>query len=224
MKRIGIVEDDRGLNGGIVLALKNDEYDFVQTYSIGEAEKLDWNNLDLLILDVNLPDGNGFDLLRKIRQNYELPVILLTANDTEMDEVRGLQLGADDYITKPFSLMVLRARIETVLKRRGSVESHLFENDVFRFDFDKLVFRKNDQSVELSRTEQKLLKVLIDNRGRKLTRTMLIDAVWTDGAEFVDENALSVSIKRLRDKLEENPAKPEYIQTVYGIGYIWRNQ
>lgn len=224
MKHIGIVEDDRGLNGGIVLALKNDEYDFVQTYSIGEAEKLDWNNLDLLILDVNLPDGNGFELLRKIRQNYELPVILLTANDTEMDEVRGLQLGADDYITKPFSLMVLRARIETVLKRRGRVESHLFENDVFRFDFDKLVFRKNNQSVELSRTEQKLLKVLIDNRGRKLTRNMLIDAVWTDGAEFVDENALSVSIKRLRDKLEENPAKPEYIQTVYGIGYIWRNQ
>ena len=182
------------------------------------------NSLDLLILDVNLPDGNGFDFLQKIRQNYDLPVILLTANDTEMDEVRGLQMGADDYITKPFSLMVLRARIETVLNRRGGMNRLLFENGRFSFDFDKLVFRKNNQSVELSRTEQKLLKVLIDNRGRKLTRGMLMDAVWTDEAEFVDENALSVSIKRLRDKLEDNPAKPEYIQTVYGIGYIWRNQ
>lgn len=224
MKHIGIVEDDRGLNSGIVLALKNDEYDFIQAYSIGEAEEIDMNSLDLLILDVNLPDGNGFGFLQKIRQNYDLPVILLTANDTEMDEVRGLQLGADDYITKPFSLMVLRARIETVLNRRGGTNRFLFENGMFSFDFDKLVFRKNNQSVELSRTEQKLLKVLIDNRGRKLTRSMLMDAVWTDEAEFVDENALSVSIKRLRDKLEDNPAKPEYIQTVYGIGYIWRNQ
>ncbi len=223
MKYIGIVEDDRGLNSGIVLALKTNEYDFIQAYSLAEAKEMDMDSLDLLILDVNLPDGNGFDFLQTIKNRYDLPVIMLTANDTEMDEVRALQIGADDYITKPFSLMVLRARIDTVLKRIGKKGQLVYENEVFRFDFDKLIFSKNERKVELSRTEQKLLKVLVENRGRKLTRNMLMDAVWSNEAEFVDENALSVSIKRLRDKLEENPAKPEYIQTVYGIGYIWRN-
>ncbi len=214
MKYIGIVEDDRGLNSGIVLALKTNEYDFIQAYSLAEAKEMDMDSLDLLILDVNLPDGNGFDFLQTIKNRYDLPVIMLTANDTEMDEVRALQIGADDYITKPFSLMVLRARIDTVLKRIGKKGQLVYE---------KLIFSKNERKVELSRTEQKLLKVLVENRGRKLTRNMLMDAVWSNEAEFVDENALSVSIKRLRDKLEENPAKPEYIQTVYGIGYIWRN-
>lgn len=223
MKHIGIVEDDRGLNSGIVLALKTNEYDFIQAYSLAEAKEMDMDSLDLLILDVNLPDGNGFEFLQTIKNRYDLPVIMLTANDTEMDEVRALQIGADDYITKPFSLMVLRARIDTVLKRIGKKGQLVYENEVFRFDFDKLIFSKNERKVELSRTEQKLLKVLVENHGRKLTRNMLMDAVWSDEAEFVDENALSVSIKRLRDKLEENPAKPEYIQTVYGIGYIWRN-
>ncbi len=223
MKYIGIVEDDRGLNSGIVLALKTNEYDFIQAYSLAEAKEMDMDSLDLLILDVNLPDGNGFDFLQTIKNRYDLPVIMLTANDSKMDEVRALQIGADDYITKPFSLMVLRARIDTVLKRIGKKGQLVYENEVFRFDFDKLIFSKNERKVELSRTEQKLLKVLVENRGRKLTRNMLMDAVWSNEAEFVDENALSVSIKRLRDKLEENPAKPEYIQTVYGIGYIWRN-
>lgn len=223
MKRIAIVEDDKGLNSGIVLALKNEEYDFVQAYTVKQAELLDLGSLDLLILDVNLPDGNGFDFLQRICQNHDIPVIMLTANDMEMDEVRGLQLGADDYITKPFSLMVLRARIENVLKRKGKDNKLIFENKKFRFDFDKLVFSKNGQEIGLSRTEQKLLKLLVDNCGRNLTRSMLVDAVWTNGADYVDENALSVSIKRLRDKLEDNPAKPEYIQTVYGIGYVWRN-
>lgn len=223
MKRIAIVEDDKGLNSGIVLALKNEEYDFVQAYTVREAGQLDADSLDLLILDVNLPDGNGFDVLQKIRQNHDLPVIMLTANDMEMDEVRGLQLGADDYITKPFSLMVLRARIENVLKRNKKEPRLVFENGKYRFDFDKMLFYRDGQKIELSRTEQKLLKFMVDNRGRNLTRSMLIDAVWTGEADYVDENALSVTVKRLRDKLEENPAKPEYIQTVYGIGYVWRN-
>lgn len=223
MKRIAILEDDKGLNSGIVLALKNEEFDFVQVYTVEEAQQLELDSFDLLILDVNLPDGNGFDFLQEMRQSHDLPVIMLTANDMEMDEVRGLQLGADDYITKPFSLMVLRARIENVLKRKENGGKMVFENEKYRFDFNKLVFCKNGQKIELSRTEQKLLKLLIDNRGRNLTRSFLVDAVWTDGADYVDENALSVAVKRLRDKLEDNPAKPEYIQTVYGIGYAWRN-
>ena len=145
MKYIGIVEDDRGLNSGIVLALKTNEYDFIQAYSLAEAKEMDMDSLDLLILDVNLPDGNGFDFLQTIKNRYDLPVIMLTANDTEMDEVRALQIGADDYITKPFSLMVLRARIDTVLKRIGKKGQLVYENEVFRFDFDKLIFSKNER-------------------------------------------------------------------------------
>lgn len=223
MINIAIIEDDKGLNSGIALALKNDNYVFHQFMSVTEAQKgMHLDLMDIIILDINLPDGSGFDLLSIIRKKSDVPVIILTANDLEMDEVRGFNLGADDYITKPFSLMVLRARIENVLKRRGRAGKCTYESDIFRFDFGNMRFFKRDEEIELSKTEQKLLKVLIENRGHQVLREMLVDYVWTDGAEYVDENALSVTIKRLRDKLEDEPGKPEFIQTVYGIGYIWR--
>ncbi|AKL97323.1 sensory transduction protein RegX3 [Clostridium aceticum] len=177
---------------------------------------------DLILLDVNLPDGSGFDLCKKIRQHSSVPIVFLTANDMEIDEVTGLELGGDDYVTKPFSLMVLRARV-SVLLRRGKKENKDEKINLgnFYFDFSSMRFYKNDMKIELSKTEQKLLKTLVVNRGNVMERSTLIDKVWTDDANFVDENALSVTIKRLRNKLEDNPVKPQYIQTVYGIGYIW---
>lgn len=185
-------------------------------------QKLAEMQFDLLILDINLPDGSGLDLLRMRRaQGDATPTILLTANDLEMDEVTGLEAGADDYITKPFSLAILRARVQAQL-RRGSVRSSSqMEVGPFLFDFERMNFRKNGMAVELSKTEQKLLRVLVENRGHAVPRATLVDRVWTDGAEFVEENALSVTVKRLRTKLEKDPAKPEYLKTVYGIGYIW---
>ena len=223
MRRIAIIEDDKGLNNGIVLALKGEEYQFLQYYSLHEAKSdAAVEKADLIILDINLPDGNGFEYLREIRKQSEVPVIILTANDLELDEVMGLELGADDYITKPFSLMVLRARIKKALKKEKSSQSNIYENEVFSFDFDRMKFCKSQQKIELSKTEQKLLRLLIENKGITLSRTKLVDYIWTDGTEYVDENALSVTVKRLRDKLEDNPAKPQYIQTVYGIGYVWR--
>ena len=185
-------------------------------------QKLAEMQFDLLILDINLPDGSGLDLLRMRRaQGDATPTILLTANDLEMDEVTGLEAGADDYITKPFSLAILRARVQAQL-RRGSVQSSSqMEVGPFLFDFERMNFRKNGMAVELSKTEQKLLRVLVENRGHAVPRATLVDRVWTDGAEFVEENALSVTVKRLRTKLEKDPAKPEYLKTVYGIGYIW---
>lgn len=223
MRNIAIIEDDRGLNNGIVLALKNENYHFAQYYSLSQAkkDKLD-SDIDLIILDINLPDGNGFEYLKELRKNSDVAVIILTAHDLETDEVMGLELGADDYITKPFSLMVLRARIEKVLMRKKMPAKKVWCIDDLLFDFEQMHFEKSGQEIELSKTEQKLLHILVENKGTTLTRERLVDRIWTDGAEYVNENALSVTIKRLRDKIEETPSKPQYIQTVYGIGYVWR--
>ena len=180
-------------------------------------EALGKGRFDLLLLDVNLPDGSGLELLRQVRG--QVPVILLTANDLETDIVTGLESGAEDYITKPFSLAVLRARVNAQL-RRGKRDARV-EVGPFVFDFDRMEFRKDGKALELSKTEQKLLRLLVENRGATVPRERLVDRIWTDGAEYVDENALSVTVKRLRGKLEENPSAPQYLKTVYGIGYTW---
>lgn len=225
MNHILIVEDDRALSNGIVLALKDDNCSFVQVYDIRTAKKqMKSISFDLVILDINLPDGNGLGLLTDVRKTLALPVIVLTANDMETDIITGFELGADDYITKPFSLMVLRARVGVQLRRGRQQLSETKQIDNFSFSFEKMEFLKDGKLIELSKTEQKLLRVLIENRGNTISRSDLVDRIWTDGAEYVDENALSVTIKRLRDKLEEVPSAPQYIKTVYGIGYTWVGQ
>ncbi|CAN4005623.1 ribosomal protein S18-alanine N-acetyltransferase, partial [Dysosmobacter welbionis] len=162
--------------------------------SLADAgELLSRRSFDLLILDINLPDGNGLDLLRALRRESEVPVILLTANDLETDIVAGLELGADDYITKPFSLAVLRARVNTQLRRTAAPQAERVQLDGFTFDFGRMEFSRNGVPVELSKTEQKLLRLLVEHRGQTLTRAALVDRIWTDGAEYVDENALSVT-------------------------------
>ena len=145
-------------------------------------------------------------------------MILLTANDTDKDIVTGLEQGADDYITKPFSLAVLRARVNTQLRKTNhGNDLGVFSDGIYAFDYNNMVFSVNGKTVELSKTEQRLLRVLTDNTGITVKRETLIDRLWTDGAEYVDENALSVTVKRLRDKLSAQ----EKIKTVYGIGYSW---
>lgn len=222
MKDLLIVEDDPTLGEGIRLALQAPELRPQLCLSLADAgELLSRRSFDLLILDINLPDGNGLDLLRALRRESEVPVILLTANDLETDIVAGLELGADDYITKPFSLAVLRARVNAQLRRSTPKVSPTLSVGPFTFDFERMDFRRDGRFVELSKTEQKLLRVLVENRGHAVPRATLVDRVWTDGAEFVEENALSVTVKRLRSKLEADPSKPEYLKTVYGIGYTW---
>ncbi len=222
LKQIMIVEDDKALSNGIALALQNNEINTLQYHNIKTARSsLAKDIVDLLILDINLPDGSGLDLLCEVKKSSNIPVVLLTANDMETDIVTGLEMGADDYITKPFSLAVLRARVNTQLRKQTVANTNCFQQDGFAFNFDKMEFVKESVPIELSKTEQKLLRVLVDNRGSTLERSLLVDRIWTDGAEYVDENALSVTIKRLRGKLEDTPAKPQYIKTVYGIGYTW---
>ena len=223
MKHILLLEDDAALGQGIRYALENDGVQVELCTALSQAQGiLPSRDFDLLILDVNLPDGSGLDLLRDVRRRHSsVPVILLTANDLETDIVVGLESGADDYITKPFSLAVLRARVNAQLRRGTPVRTATVELEGFSFDFEWMEFRKNGQLIELSKTEQRLLRVLTENRGRVLSRETLLERVWPGGGEYVEENALSVTVKRLRDKLEDTPSKPRFLRTVYGIGYTW---
>lgn len=222
MKRILIIEDDRDLNQGLCLALQNSAHQIVSCFDLQSGRRvLAEQMVDLILLDINLPDGNGLTFLQELRKGSAVPVILLTANDTEMDVVIGLEHGADDYITKPFSLAILRARVSAQLRRAEQTDTahNRIVLDQFVFDFDRMKFQKEGQLIELSKIEQKLLRLLVENKGVTLSRAMLVDRIWTDGAEYVDENALSVTIKRLRDKLDA----ASYIKTVYGVGYVWKD-
>lgn len=215
--KIIIVEDDAVLAAGLGRALASQQRDIRTCGRLEDARKLtEGSTPALIILDVNLPDGSGYAFLKELRQQSDVPVIMLNANDMETDIVSGLEMGADDYITKPFSLAVLRARVNTQLRRKTPQQTAVCLGR-YRFDFQRMKFYADGRLVELSKTEQKLLRILVENRGITLSRGTLVDRVWTDGAEYVDENALSVTVKRLRDKLG---AKDD-IKTVYGRGYMW---
>lgn len=222
--KILIVEDDRGLNQGIALALKEEGVEFFSAFTLAQAQKI-WENevIDMVLLDINLPDGSGYELLKEIRRTSQIPVLMLTANDLEIDEVTGFSLGADDYITKPFSLMVLRARVERMRFRIRQTESYGYEDERFQFFYDEMRYLADGQEIVLSKTEQKLLKLFTEHIGQTLTREQLIDTLWTGDRKYVDENALSVTVNRLRRKLEGKDRECP-IQTVYGLGYVWEKR
>ena len=219
---IMILEDDTALCNGIELALAAPERQFAPCHNIAAAKKaLQINSPGLFILDINLPDGSGLDFCKGLRSaGYTAPILMLTANDTELDMVTGLENGADDYVTKPFSLAVLRARVDALLRRGIYKNSNNYEG-IFTFDFETLRFDKNGQAIELSKTEARLLQLLYANKGQTIPRERLLELIWPDGTEYVDENALSVAVRRLRAKLEDDPSNPQYIKTVHGIGYKW---
>lgn len=223
-----LVEDDKSLSEGIALVFQGQEYHFVQAFNCKEARRaVKEQPFDLILMDIGLPDGNGIALCREFRERMDVPILFLTANDTEFDEVAGLEAGANDYITKPFSLAVLRARVAAALRagqsKAGQSKGCIVIDD-FKFDFDNLAFYKGGQELFLSRTEQRLLRILTEHPGRRWERESLLSRLWGNDGEFVDENALSVTVKRLRDKLEEDSAHPKYIKTVYGVGYMWYNE
>jgi len=217
-----ILEDDTALCNGVELALAAPGRRFLSCHSIAAAKAtLQKSSPDLFILDINLPDGSGLTFCSELRATgFTAPVLMLTANDTELDMVTGFQSGADDYVAKPFSLAVLRARIDALL-RRGSYSADKTFTGHFAFDFEALRFEKSGQAIELSKTEARLLQLLFTNKGQTVPRERLLTQIWPDGTEYVDENALSVAVRRLRAKLEDDPSNPQYIKTVHGIGYKW---
>lgn len=223
-KYILILEDDEDLAEGITLSLQNDELSFTICKTILEAKhEIKKQSYDLFILDINLPDGSGLNFCKELRKVSKKPIALLTAKDMELDIVKGLECGADDYITKPFSLMVLRARIRALLRRNIPEQKTEYRNGIFYFRFDSMEFYKNGNAIELSKTEQRILYLLVTNARQVLSRERLLQWVWPDGTEYVEDNALSVGIRRLRDKLEDNSSDPAFIKTVYGRGYIWED-
>lgn len=212
LANVYIIEDDVAMNQGIAIVLGNEAYEYRQFFSFGEITDIE--QADLVILDMNLPDGSGLEYLKRLRQTSDVPVLILTANDTELDEVMGLMLGADDYVTKPFSLRALRLRASNLLARTAVKSAdapvNRYEKYGLVLDFGNLMFRKNGREIEFSKTEIRLLKYFVENEGITFSKDRLITYVW-QSEQFVDENVLSVSVKRLRDKIEHSGKKLEIL-------------
>lgn len=222
MKHILIIEDDRGLNRGISFTMEKEGFAVSSAHSVGEGEeRLQEATPDLIILDVNLPDGSGFDLCQRIRASSQVPIIFLTAKDMELDMVMGFEMGGDDYITKPFSLMVLKARVNALLRRSQATQPRELMFGSVRFNLDAMKVYRNEQEVSMSATEYKLTLFLAKNAGMIMTKEQLLESLWDVDGQFVDSNTLAVNIRRLRTKLEETPSTPRIIKTVHGVGYVW---
>ena len=226
-ERILIVEDDRALSRGLEFTLGNQGYRVLTADTLSRAEAVIREaGTDLLLLDIGLPDGSGFDLCRRVRSSGEifadLPVIFLTACDEEVHVVMGLDLGGDDYITKPFRVNELLSRIQAVLRRRNGRQGIRNLEEGLTVDMDRHTVLRDGQTVPLTSTEYRLLRFLYENRGAVLLRERILEQLWDTDGHFVDENTLSVYIRRLREKLEEDPGNPRYIETVRGLGYRWK--
>lgn len=212
-----IVEDDRFILEGLILSLKDEGFELVSASSFKEAsalieEKL--NRMELILLDVTLPDGSGFDLFQMIRRRSDVPILFLTAIDDEIHKVMALEQGADDYITKPFHIRELIARMRAVMRRYKGNETTLIQIGDNRIDLTRGKIWQNGQEVILTAMEYKLLLIFVNNRTQLLTRDQILDTLYDDLGEYVSDNTLTVYIKRLRDKLG-----PDFIETVRGIGY-----
>lgn len=219
MKRIFLVEDDKAIAKNLMLLLRS--YGFAVTHASTRKEALDTfagNKYDLALIDISLPDGNGFTVCTEIKETKNIPVIFLTASGDEASVVTGLNIGADDYITKPFRPRELIARIESALRKSGQSES-AFEICGLHVDTTSGIVKKNGNEIFLSALEYRLLLVFINNPKSIITRSRLLDELWDAAGEFVNDNTLTVYIKRLREKIEDVPTKPQIILTVRGTGY-----
>ncbi len=219
MNKILLVEDDSGIVENLTCFLNGQGYT-VKNASGQEAALalLENENFDLALLDISLTDGNGFSLCSAIKSKYKIPVIFLTASGDEYSTVAGFEVGADDYIAKPFRPRELAMRIKNILRLTALGESHVTLGNV-TVDTVKGTAEKNGHDLYLSALEYRLLLVFINNRGAVLTRTKLLGEIWDVAGDFVNDNTLTVYIKRLREKLEDDPTEPKIIKTVRGMGY-----
>ncbi len=224
MRRIFFVEDDLNLITGLSFALKKQGYELVIARTSAEAERL-WQegNYDLVILDISLPDGSGFDLCKRIRSTSKVPIMFLTAADEETDIIMGLDIGGDDYITKPFKLAVFLSRINAILRRSenfNQAKTELYSNGI-RVQLLKGEVYKQGIPIELTASEYKLLCLFMENPDIVLSPEQILSKLWDCDANYIDNNTLTVYIRRLRTKIEDNPALPKNIVTVRRMGYKW---
>lgn len=219
---IFLLEDDEAIGIGLTYSLENEGYNVTLAKSVKEAEKIiDEKEFSLYILDLILPDGSGYDVCKRIKAKGDLPVIFLTAYDDEVNVIMGFELGADDYISKPFRVKELMLRIKSVMRRYSNETSDgIIKINSLKINTNEAKVYKNNEEIILTAMEYRLLLILLSNRGKVLSRTALLENIWDVAGDFVEDNTLTVYIKRLRDKIEEDPAKPEFIKTVRGLGYV----
>ena len=224
MNRILLLEDDLSLINGLSFALKKQGFEIEIARTIKEAGEY-WRKgrYHLLILDVSLPDGSGFDFCQTVRKESEVPIIFLTASDEEMNIIMGLDIGGDDYITKPFKLGVLLSRVNALLRRTKNIGKNATElvSNGIKINLLQSQVYKNGEQIELTAGEYKLLCLFIQNPNIVLTKERILEKLWDCDANFIDSSTLTVYIRRLRMKVEKNPSEPEMILTVRGMGYKW---
>lgn len=218
--RILVAEDDKAISMGLEYSLKSEGYETYVASTMAEAlDAIKTQEFHLALLDITLPDGNGYEICRKIKASMEIPIIFLTALDDEVNVVLGLDMGADDYIVKPFRVRELISRIKTVLRRYGTSNQAFIRIGDININTARASVYKNGQEVILTALEYKLLLTLVHSDGAVLSRGQLLEGIWDIAGDFVNDNTLTVYIKRLRDKLEDDPANPKIIKTVRGLGY-----
>ena len=223
MQKILVVEDDREMNQGISYVLEEEGYRTISAHTIAEGrDAYEKNGADLILLDVNLPDGEGFVFCRWNRERSKVPVLFLTARDLEEDALLGYEVGAEDYVTKPFSMKILLRKISVILKRSGEEQGTVFDDGFLRLDLFRAKAEVKGKACSVTPTEFRILKEFLAHRGQLLTYEVLLDRLWDGGNQFVDKHALAVNINRLRGKIED--AEHKYISNVYGMGYQWIGQ
>ncbi|XCP84100.1 response regulator transcription factor [Roseburia hominis] len=230
-KKMLIIEDDADLREGLHFSFAGDGYEVFDTGTKREGLlEIQKGIYDIVLLDCNLPDGNGFELCRKVRGFSTVPIIMLTARDTEMDEIKALDLGANDYLSKPFSLGVLKARVKRTLHFQSCLESgdrakmaRLISGNVSIYQ-DTCKVYKNTDEILLSKLEYRMLLYLIENKNHVLSKEQILEHIWDSDGKYVDSNTVAVNISRLRAKIEHDASDPRYIKTVHGIGYIWKEE
>lgn len=230
MGKILLLEDDKSLNRGISFKLKKEGFEVETAFCIEEAKNIfDNNKIDLIITDIGLPDGSGFDFCEEIRKTSNAYIIMLTALDEEFNAVMGYEIGADDYVTKPFSLAILVSKVKAFMKRAGNDEKEktseniLISEDIeFDYgDYTLILNREDTEKVQLTKTEGKLLKLLMENAMNIIQKEQILDILWDMDGNFVDDNTVAVYMRRLRKKVEKDPSEPIFIKNIRGIGYKW---
>jgi len=225
MQHILLAEDDLSLIEGLEFSLKKNNFNVDIAKTVKEAtDKFYKKPYDLLLLDLSLPDGNGFEICKKVRQSSPIPIIFLTASDEEVNIVMGLDIGGDDYITKPFKLNELISRINALLRRAKLTDSSvsLLKSNGITINLSENRVFKEETEIELTTAEYRLLCLLMQNPERVLTREIILDRLWDNGGNYIDDNTLSVYIRRLRCKIEDNPDQPLFLSTVRRLGYKWK--
>lgn len=222
MNKILLLEDDKSLIYGLSFSFEKQGFDADIARTISEALDL-WakNKYELLILDVSLPDGSGFEFCRKVRENSDVPIIFLTASDEETSVIMGLDIGGDDYITKPFRLSILISRINALLRRTEKYNNQNIESNGIKIHLSESIAYKKGHALDLTSGEYKLLCLFMKNPNIVLSKDQILEKLWDINDNYIDNNSVTVYIRRLRVKIEDNPSHPKMIQTIRGLGYKW---